>query len=293
MKLAIVVDSSCGLTKQEVNERGWHFLPLLITIDGKEYADGVDLTPETFAKIFTPRSNTSTSCTPPGEVLKMFEELSKKNDFVVVYPISQYLSSQVQNLEVLSKSFNNVFVIKSKNVAQLIVKELVELEEDVLKNELTVKQAINKIESKNRSFPEILLFLENMDSLVKGGRLSPSAAKMAKLFKIVPVIAFQDGKLEKYDKGRIFNKTVLNSSIEHFNKWKSKEKNVSMMFLDMLNENSQQIFNDIKKNANISEKVARFSIPPVIAIHTGYGSVSVFVTKYEKDINKYKFKDFI
>lgn len=293
MKLAIVVDSSCGLTKKEAQDRGWHFLPLMITIDGKEYADGIDLDPNTFEKVFSPKSVTSTSCTPPGEALKLFEELSKKNDFVVVYPLSQFLSSQTQNLEVLAKSFSNVFVIKSKNVAQLIVKELVELEADVLSNELTVKQAIKKIETKNRSVPSILLYPDNMDALVKGGRLSPSAAKMAKLLKIIPVIGFQDGKLEKFEKGRIFSKTVVNTSSNHYLKLKAKDKKMKMLFLDTFNDNADNLFNDIKKQTNCNEPVVRLRIPLVIAIHTGYGAIAVFYDSFEKDISKYKFNNFI
>ena len=289
MKLAIVVDSSCGLTKEQAKKRGWHFLPLYIEINGKEYADGIDLTPESFSKIYKDGIETKTSCTPPGEAIKLFEELSKNNDFVVVYPISQFLSSQVQNLDVLSKSFKNVFVIKSKNVAQLIVKELVEFEKSVLSNELTVKQAIAKIENKDRSTPEILLFPKTMDSLVKGGRLSPSAAKMAKLLKIVPVIGWKDGKLEKFTKGRIFNKVVPNVSIEHFEKLNGKNKKTSFMFLDTLNEQAEDIFEQIRKETNYKKPYARFDIPPVIAIHTGFGAISVFFPEFELDFKDYNF----
>lgn len=289
MKLAIVVDSSCGLTKEQAEKRGWFFLPLYIKIDGKEYADGIDLTKDNFSKVFKNDSETSTSCTPIGEALNLFEKLSKEYDFVVVYPISQFLSSQFQNLEVVSKSFENIFIIKSKNVAQLIVHELVELEKEVLSNELTVKQAISKIENKNRSIPSILLFPQTMDTLVKGGRLSPSAAKMAKLLKIVPVICFQDGKLEKYDKGRIFSKVVVNSTISLFNKLEHKEKDLTFMFLDTFNDIAEDLFTEIKEKVNYDKKAIRLDIPLVVAMHTGYGAISIFITKLKNDINEYGF----
>ena len=289
MKLAIVVDSSCGLTKAQATQRGWHFLPLMITIDGKEYADGIDLTAQSFAKIYRSDSVASTSFTPIGYTIELLQKLANENDFVVVYPISQYLSSQMENLEVIAKDYTNVLVVKSKRVAQLIVKDLVELEASVLANELTVRQAVERIESQNYHVPEILLIPETMNALVKGGRLSPSAAKMAKLLKIVPVIAFQDGKLEKYTKGRIFFKVVVNAAVTLYHKLHGRDRHLTMMFLDMQNSNADNLFLQIRTELEYSDPPIRFAIPPVIAIHTGFGAVCVFITKLERDVKDYQF----
>ncbi len=291
MKLAIVVDSSCGLTKKQVKKRGWYFLPLYTTIDGKEYRDGIDLNVDNFLKIYTDKSVSKTSCTPIGEALQLLENLSKENDFVVVYPISMGLSSQQQNLEMLSKEFNNVFVIKSKNVAQLIVKDCVELEKDVLSNELTVKQAIKRIEDEDKSVPDILLYPKDIQVLARGGRLSPSAAKLAKLLKIFPVIGWQEGKLEKFDKGVTFSKTFFNTAIDHYKKL-SKKKNITLMFLDTLNPEADEMFKEFRERIDYKGPIIRFSIPPVIAAHTGYGAISVFFTELRRPVEEYKFETY-
>lgn len=295
MKLAIVVDSSCGLSKKEASDRGWFYLPLCITIDGKEYADGIDLTSENFSLIFDSKLQASTSCTPYGEAEDLIRTIQKQYDFVIIYPISKYLSSQWQNLEIISKDYDNVFVINSKNVAQLIIQELVELENNVFVNNMDVREAIKKIELKDRNNPSILLFPQNMDALVKGGRLSPSAAKMAKLFKIVPVICFQNGKLEKYDKGRVFSKVVVNTTVSWFLKLQNKnnDKNLTFMFLDTDNDISDNLFHQIMEETNYNDRAIRFNIPSVIAIHTGIGAISIFVTKLENDIDSYKFNKMI
>ncbi len=289
MKLAIVVDSSCGLTKKQAEKKGWHFLPLYINIDGKEYKDGIDINVDNFFDICKDDSVVKTSCTPIGESLQLIEKLSKENDFVVVYPISMGLSSQQQNLEMISKEFKNVFVVKSKNVCQLIVKDLIELEKDVLSNEMTVKQAIAKIEKFDYSQATILLYPREMNALVKGGRLSPSAAKMAKLLKIFPVIGFQDGKLEKFDKGVTFSKTFFNTSVPQYKKL-AKKGITTVMFLDAGNEDADGMFEEFRTKVDYKEKtIFRFKIPPVVAAHTGRGSISVFFTKLDKEPKTYKF----
>lgn len=287
MKLAIVVDSSSGLSKQEAESRGWHFLPLYFTIDGKEYRAGIDVTNENFLDVYKETSVAKTSCTPIGEAYELIKQLSKENDFVVVYPISVGLSSQCANLEVVAQEFDNVYVIKSKYVCQFIVKDLVDLEKSVLANELTVKQAVERIEKRNDTHTSVLLYPKDMGSLVRGGRLSPSAAKLAKLLKIFPVIGLQDGKLEKFDKGITFNKTFYNTAIDQYKKL-SKKKNIVIALLDTANSEADKMLEELKVKLNYSGPVIRGSIPPIIAIHTGYGAMAVFFLEIdEKDFEIY------
>lgn len=287
MKLAIVVDSSCGLTKKEAESRGWFFLPLYLNIDGKEYRDGIDITSENFLDYYKPTSIGKTSCTPIGEALQLIEDLSKKNDFVVIYPISMELSSQYNNLEVIAKQFKNVYVIKSKRVCQFITRDLVELENDVLSNELTVKQSIAQIEKHNYSQVDTLLYPKDITVLARGGRLAPSAAKLAKLLKIFPVIGMEEGRLEKFDKGLTFNKTFFNTSVEQYKKL-SKKKAKSILFLDTANENADEMCKELIEKTKYQGEVIRKPIPPIIAIHTGYGAISVFFMDFKHDIKKYK-----
>ncbi|MBD5423489.1 MAG: DegV family protein [Mycoplasma sp.] len=287
MKLAIVVDSSSGLTKKEAEDRGWYFLPLYLTIDGKEYRDGIDISKENFLEIYKPDSTGKTSCTPIGEALKLLEDLSKSHDFVVVYPISMGLSSQYNNLEVISKQLNNVFVVKSKRVCQFIVKDLVELEKEVLSNELTVKQAVSKIENHNYAQVDVLLYPKDINVLARGGRLAPSAAKLAKLLKIFPVIGLQDGKLEKFDKGMTFSKTFFNTSVDQYKKLTKKGKR-SIIFLDTANEDADAMCEEFVKKANYDGDLIRTQIPPVIAIHTGYGAISIFFLETKHKLDEYK-----
>lgn len=275
MKIAIVVDSSSGLTEKEARARGWYFLPLYINIDGNEYRDGIDLTRDNFLDVYKSTSVGKTSCTPIGEALKLMEKLSQEYDFVVIYPISHELSSQYNNLEVISKQFKNIFVIKSKRVCQFIVKDLFDLEKDVLSNKVTLKQAINNIEKKDYSNVDILLYPKDINVLVRGGRLAPSAAKLAKLLKIFPVIGLEEGRLEKFNKGRTFDKTFFNTASDQYKKLNKKNKR-TIMLLDTANAEADQLANELKEKIGYKADIIRRPIPPIIAIHTGYEAISIF-----------------
>ena len=46
MKVRVLTESGCGLTKQEAQALGIDFLPLQVQIEDKTYLDGVNLTVE-------------------------------------------------------------------------------------------------------------------------------------------------------------------------------------------------------------------------------------------------------
>ncbi|WP_334687351.1 DegV family protein [Mycoplasmopsis felis] len=78
---------------------------------------------------------------------------------------------------------------------------------------------------------DITLIPKHNDYLVKGGRLSPAAATIAKLLKIVPLIRFENGKLEKQGKGRLFLKSIFNEIDIKFN-----NSNSDLVFLTCTTE---------------------------------------------------------
>ncbi|VEU70084.1 DegV family protein [Mycoplasmopsis glycophila] len=270
-KIAIVIDSSSGLTEKEVQQKGWFFLPLLVFIDDKKFQDGVDLDAQNLFDHFTINSDSAkTSATPIGIVEEKFKSLSKEYDDVIVFPISMELSSQFSILKTVAEKYPNIHIVKSIYIAALIPLKVIECLE-YIENGLTVEQAIKKVEEWSEDW-KITLMPKYNDYLVKGGRLHPAAATIAKLLKIVPMISFYKGQLLKESKGRVFQKTVLNSIDEKF----KGERNLSKFDCILLHSNNPEIdfFADyIKEKYKINPIIK--NIPNVVSIHTGPEAVVV------------------
>jgi fatty acid-binding protein DegV len=66
---------------------------------------------------------------------------------------------------------------------------------------------------------------------------------MAKLTKIVPIIEFKNGKLEKGGKGRIFNKTIIKITKKIHN----KHPNAHLMIYHANNHEINEIKEKIEK----------------------------------------------
>ena len=47
-KIALVVDSTCGYSKKEAEKMGMFYVPVILTIDGKDFNDGVDVVEKDF-----------------------------------------------------------------------------------------------------------------------------------------------------------------------------------------------------------------------------------------------------
>lgn len=271
MKLGIIIDSSAGLTKAETDKKGWGLLPLYLSIDGKDFADGIDITPEEYYANININQDVRTSATPPGLIMDMFEKFSKKYDHVLVYGLSKSLSSQSNNLMTFASEFKNIHVVESKGVGYSIVRD-VELAETMSKDH-DIESIVKKMNDLSAQQYGLLL-PATMQWLVKGGRVSNSAAAMANLLKIVPIIEFKEGKLDKYGKGRVFSKAVIKTATS------LKEDLGSSREIIIYHgefDGMQDILNELK--TTLGNEIIFKYFPPIVANHTGPEVIGIMSRK--------------
>ncbi len=270
MKLGIIIDSSTGISKSEAEKLGFGYLPLFLTIDGKEYKDGIDLSIEEYYKLLTDESEVRTSATPPGLAEEVFKDFSKRFNHIIVLPLSQNLSSQMQNLNMIANDFDNVHIISSMSVGPLIKNQALSIL-DFAKDTEDINKVIaygNKISQSSYG----IVVPQNLKFLVKGGRVGPKAAAMADMLKICPLIEYRDGGLESIGKGRTFSKTVQKAALKVIGN--DKESNYYIY-----NANSEYA-KDLKEFIESQGvKVTIVEFPPVITNHTGPGALGIIKYK--------------
>ena len=263
LKIGYVIDSASGLSKDEAHAKGFYFLPLVININGKDYLDGDDLKAKQYYQKISLEDNVRTSFTPPKLIKNVLTKAAKENDYVIVYPMSKHLSSQLDNIQLVAKTMQNVYVIESMAIATIIEKEITMIQKFATKS-----KNINEImafANQNTNNWNAILVPRTLQWLVKGGRINRSVAKMASLLKIVPIIRFKDGKLEKEGKGRIYRKTCIKS----FKKI-AKETQAKTIYILIGNGTlEKELASNLKKT---QKNLVIHQIPPVIASHCGPNS---------------------
>ncbi|QIW62037.1 DegV family protein [Mycoplasmopsis gallinacea] len=271
----IILDSSSGLDAQKAKEIGFEFLPLQVDIDGTTYKDGIDIKSDNLFNIFTLDSKVAkTSSTPLGYIQNLFEKLSNEYENVVYFPISTHLSSQYKIAKNLESEIKNLHVIESQDIACLITIKAFRLKA-LLEQGMNTKQAVAEVQKWDENF-DVTLIPKYNDYLVKGGRLHPAAAALAKLFKIVPLIKFEKGQLLKEGKGRVFLKAVFNSIDDKASKVDNL-KDYDFILLHSNNSEISKVKQYIQEKYNLD--VYTGNIPSVVSIHTGPEAIVVILTK--------------
>jgi len=199
----IIADSSLDIN-DSLKSLGVKFVPFKLSLGDKEYVDDNELNVIDFINKMVNYSGVAKSaCPSPNDFLEKFEE--KKDNFVVT--ISEKLSG-TYNSAILAKNlfeenheegFIHVFNSKSASIGETLtamkVKELVDKEID---RDTVVKNVEEYIENMRTFF-----ISENLDNLIKNGRISKMKGTLASILNIKPIMGTNRvGEIILYDKQR-------------------------------------------------------------------------------------------
>jgi DegV family protein with EDD domain len=201
MKIKILSDSTCDLPAQLLEKYNISLVPLTVVKDGKEYKDGITITPANiFEHVAAGGELCSTSAANIGEYTDIFEKYAGEYDAVIHINLGSGFSTCYQSACLAAEEFDNVRVIDSKNLTAgqgFVVLKACELAETM--------EDLDAIVEELRAFTEkveVSFVVDKLDYLVKGGRCSSAAALGANLLGLKPCIEVKDGKMSVVKKYR-------------------------------------------------------------------------------------------
>ena len=194
MRIKILSDSTCDLSKELVAENDITIVPLTVVKGDEQFKDGITITPDViFQHVANGGALCSTSANSVGEYEDIFAEHAPKYDGVIHINIGSGFSSCYQNACIAAEDFPNVRVIDSQNLST--GQGLVVLEACRLAKEAT---DLDELAEKLRAFTERVeasFLVDKLAYLVKGGRCSSAAALGANLLNLKPCIEVKNGKM--------------------------------------------------------------------------------------------------
>jgi len=193
-KVIIISDSTCDLSKELIEKYDIKILPLGVTLGDKTYADGVDINAD---KIYEYYNSTGTlpktSAINLGEAEDFFAQYANKGNEIVYFSISSEMSTSYRNCLLASESFEDVYVIDTKNLSTgggLLV-----LSAAIMAEQGADASAIVEEIEKLKPCVDASFIIDKLEYLHKGGRCSSVAALGANLLKIKPCISVVNGKM--------------------------------------------------------------------------------------------------
>ncbi|MFC3932035.1 DegV family protein [Streptococcus dentapri] len=210
MKLAVITDSSVYLPKEDLAHPDLYVLDIPILIDGETYVEGNNLTIEEF--YLKMRQATSLPTTSQPSIADLDELLTNLENNGYSHVLGLFLSSGIsgfwQNIQYLIEEHSALTIafpdskITSSPMGYMVNTAL-------------------KLAEAGQSFQEILtkmqtmidgtqayIMVDDLNHLVKGGRLSNGAAILGNLLNIKPIMYFDDGVIKVFEKVRTEKRAI-------------------------------------------------------------------------------------
>lgn len=276
MKLAVITDSSVYLEAETLQREDLFVLDIPVNIDGKEYVEGVNLTAQAFYEKMAQATELPKTSQP--SIAKLDEILGSLKELGYTHALGLFLSSGIsgfyQNIQYMVDEFEDLTIafpdthITSAPLGFMVesVFKWMEQGDDFA----TIQDKLAIQVSKTSAF----IMVDDLNHLVKGGRLSNGAAVLGNLLSIKPILYFNDeGVIEVYEKVRTEKKAtkrlveIVNDAI------KDGEYRITV-----IHGNAPEKAADLRQlllNSGISSEIPLATFGSVIGTHLGEGSVAL------------------
>lgn len=272
-KIKIITDSTLDLPEDLIREKEIEVLPLLINFGEESYLDGVEInTKEMLDKIEKENVLPTTAQITPNRFEDVFKKYLEQGYKIVTLVMSSEMSGTYQSACIAKNMLesDDIVVIDSKNVTSglgvLLLKacEFRDNGDSIFEIEEKIKNIIPKIKSS--------LSFESLENLVRGGRLSKTAATIGSVLGLRLILEVKDGKMSVKDKVR-GSKKALKRVISDFEN-ANVDLNSPIVLLEILNE---EIYLGLKKyfeENNINYVDAKVGC--AVGIHSGTKACGIF-----------------
>lgn len=211
--MKIVADSCCDITKLEEKDLNIKIVPLTLFLGEENFLDDSELDLDDYKhKLSQYKGRATSACPSPG----IFKDAFMEDDETFCITLSNNLSGTCNSAELGKKMAEEegkrVEIIDSKSASAaeaLIAYEL----HDLIKQGLNfegITEAIHEFVSKMKTY----FVLENMDNLVKNGRLNKITGKVITALHVKPIMgADNEGNIKLYNYART-KKQILEKLVE-------------------------------------------------------------------------------
>lgn len=276
MKLAVITDSSAFLPDSLRGNDHLFVLDIPVVIAGETYVEGKNLTASEFYEKMAAADDLPKTSQP--SVAELEETLTRLAGGDYTHVLGLFLSSGIsgfyQNIQYLKDEFPDLKIaFPDSKITSAPLGLMVE-------NALTWA-------AEGQDFEEILLkiqrqidgtsafiMVDDLNHLVKGGRLSNGAAILGNLLSIKPILYFNDaGVIEVFEKIRT-EKKAIKRLIEVV-----EEKTASASYQIMvIHGNAEEKAESLRQQliaAGIADDISLATFGSVIGTHLGEGSVAL------------------
>ena len=279
MKLAVITDSSAFLQAETLRKEDLFVLDIPVNIDGQEYVEGVNLTAQEFYEKMASSSELPKTSQP--SIAKLDEILSSLKEQGYTHALGLFLSSGIsgfhQNIQYMKDEFEGLTIsFPDTRITSAPLGFMVESVFQWVENGDDFNNILEKLD-KQINKTSAFIMVDDLDHLVKGGRLSNGAAILGNLLSIKPILYFNEqGVIEVYEKVRTEKKAT--KRLVEIIKELTKDGDYR---ITVIHGNAPEKAEELRQQlleSGVTSNIEIATIGSVIGTHLGEGSIALSYT---------------
>ncbi|WLD94876.1 DegV family protein [Alkalihalobacillus sp. AL-G] len=279
MSIQLIVDTGCDLPQHVVDQYSMEVLPLVVHVGQEEYFDKETIQPTKLYAMMREGAAPKTSQVPPDRMKALFQSLAEEQKPAIYLTFSSELSGTYQTaclirdqlLEEGTQLDLTIIDSRSASLGQgLIAYYLAQaIEQNHTKDQLITYTHTLVDQIKH------IVTVDNLEYLVRGGRVSKTAGFVGGLLKVKPILHMEDGKLFPLEKVR-GSKRVLSRLIELID---DRGKELDQQTIAITHADNLSRANELKELIESKYDVKNIMINSIgcaVGAHAGPGTLAVF-----------------
>ena len=265
----IVADTTCGLPRQILQQRGIPLIPQVVTFGDQSYHDDKDLDTATFlGKLKASPALPKTAAPEPALYFPIFEEARKMGESVIVVAPTAKASGTVRSAQTAAQEYRDVDIhVVDTQTISCNLGSLVLVADSMAKMGCSADEIVNKL---NDMIPRGRLYfvVDTLEYLAKGGRIGGAKKLLAELLEIKPILQVKDGQIEPFEQQRT-KKRALARLVEVTTESCKGGDNSHLCVLQVAAEKeAESLVEELKARISLSN-IPIYELPPAIVVHAG------------------------
>lgn len=275
-KIRIAVDSSAEFEPAELAKLKVDCIPLIVNFGMESFLDG-EMTDEAFYARLEREKELPKTAAPGSEVFETyFRDAKASGDDVIMILLGAELSGTIQSARMGAEAaeYDRAFIVDSRSTLGVI--QILALEAVRLRDEGKGAEEIVAVLEDLRNRIKLLAFVDTLEFLKRGGRLSRGAALVGTLLNIKPVVTIE-GKVQVIGKGIGVRKAM--KLIDEKVKENPVDARYPVVFgYTKRKEGMDQLMQALKNLIDV-DSARTLSVGPVIGTHVGPNAAVVIYVK--------------
>lgn len=208
--VAVITDSTSDLSSRIASEHDIVIVPLNVHFDEEVFRDQIDITTDEFMRRMAESLSLPTTSQPSaGAFESAFRTASETHDEIVCVVISTKLSGTYQSAQIAAMNVAEtikVEVVDSLNVTYglgfqaLRAVELARQGQDAGAIASTLRAELNRY--------HVVVFVETLEHLRRGGRIGKAAQMVGSLLQLRPLLRLDEGQVVPFERTRTRGKAM-------------------------------------------------------------------------------------